>query len=80
MEMQPYTKHQQDDPDLGHLLRKMPVADKPGRVRTDDNTCEKISHNRRQPEPVGNIPKCKRGRKSPGKGQYEVNVVHALII
>jgi hypothetical protein len=48
--VQPDAEHQQDDADLGELLREADVADEAGREGTDQDAGQQVADDRRQPK------------------------------
>ena len=49
--MQAHAEHQQDDADIGYLLRQPLISDKPGGERPNQHTREQVPQQRRQFQP-----------------------------
>jgi hypothetical protein len=62
--MQADAEHQQDDSDLRQFVGKALVGDEAGREGTDDHAGQKIAHQRRRAQLVGNGTEGKSQNKS----------------
>jgi hypothetical protein len=74
VEVQADAEHEQDDADLRHLLRQVPVGDEPRRVRADDDAGQQVADDRREPQSLGDVPQDQRGRQPAGQRQDQVQV------
>ena len=64
-EVQSDAEHQQDDADLGELLRERDVRDEAGRSRADEDSRQEVADERRELQP--------RGEQAQGEGQPEAH-------
>lgn len=55
--MQADAEHQQDDADLGELFGEREVTGEAGGVRSDDETGNEVTDNRRKPKALARRPK-----------------------
>ena len=55
MELKPDAEHQQDDPDLGHLLGKMLVGHEARRIRADEHSREQVPDDWRETKPMCDV-------------------------
>jgi hypothetical protein len=72
-------EHQQDDADLGKLLREAGVGDESWRVGADDDSRQQVADQRRETEPRGGQPEHERQANARGDRGYEGRIMrHAL--
>ena len=74
--MQADTEHQENHADLGELLGQLGIGDEAGRVRTYDNARDEVANERRQPEPMREVPEHQRRGEPPGQCQDQAEVLH----
>ena len=76
VEVQADAEHQQDDADLGELLRQRAVGDEARRVRADEQPGEQVADDRRQPEPVRDVAEDQRRGQAAGQRQDQIERMH----
>ncbi len=80
VELQPDAEHQEDDADLGQLFGQGGVGHKARRVRADEHAGQQVSHQRREPDALGDVSEDQRRREPAGDGGDEIESVHLSVL
>jgi hypothetical protein len=76
VELEADAEHQEDDSDLGELIRQLPVGDEAGGVGADGEAGQQVADDGREPKAVGHVAQNQGGRKAAGQGQDQFEAVH----
>ena len=76
VELHPDAEHQQDDPDLGELLREVAVGGEARRERADDDAGDEVADNRRHLQALGDVAADEGGDQAPRQRQDQLQRVH----
>jgi hypothetical protein len=79
VQLQPDAEHQQDDADLGELLRDGPIGDEARRVGPDDQTGRQVADDRRQAQPLRDVPADQGGDETARQRENQLERVHAVV-
>jgi hypothetical protein len=80
MELQADAEHQQDDADFGQLLGQRRIGHEAWGVGSDQCTGKQVAHERRQVNPVSDVPQEQRRGEPAGKREDQVVVVQGVSI
>ena len=76
VKLQTDAEHQEDDANLRKLFRDVRVRHEPGRVGADQDARKQVADERRQPEPLRDVPEEQRGAEATREREDQVKVVH----
>ena len=78
MELEADPEHQEDDPELGELLRHRPVGHETRGHRPHGDPGEKVAHDGGQAQALRHVPE-RQGRGQPTRQRHdEIEIVHRL--